>query len=91
MSKSTCDANILTSDFPFTYLEGMLNASEGQAWQGTVCAGAVTTMISQFSFTLHYLVMTCNTVIKAAEHFKGTKFMESKEVFGSVCIELRAE
>lgn len=69
----------------------MLNTSEGQAWQGTICAGTFSTMISQFSFTLHYLVMMSNTVIKVAEYFRGTKFMDSKEIVGSVCIELRAE
>lgn len=35
--------------------------------------------------------MICNMIIKVAEYFKETKFMESKEIVGSVCIELRAE
>lgn len=91
LSDSVCDANILTSDFPFTCSEGMLNTSEGQAWQRAVCAGTFPTTISQFSFSIHYLVMMCNTVIEGAEYFKGTKFMESKEIVGSACTELRAD
>lgn len=35
--------------------------------------------------------MMCNMVIKVSEYFKGTKFMEGKEIVGSVCVELRAE
>lgn len=75
LSDSICDANILTSDFPFACLERTWSASEGRAWQGIVCAGTFSTLISQFAFTVHYLVMMCNTVIKVAECFKRAKFM----------------